>query len=164
MFNNPSSEVSPINSKTNFFHFEADFVDSLRCIPMQVRLKLDTCGIKLKLSQWNRLSPQARNALVDLPCEIQEQIIAYRQLLQQLVKDYNQEIATEIAIMSNPPWEDDETVTLSVQDQAQRLGVEITRQAWARLSIYERFALIKLSRSHHENHNFVVALKEFHLI
>jgi len=25
--------------------FETNFVDSLRCIPMQVRFKLDTCGI-----------------------------------------------------------------------------------------------------------------------
>ncbi|HEY9298982.1 MAG TPA: nitrate reductase associated protein, partial [Phormidium sp.] len=28
---------------TKFFQFEADFVNSLRCIPMQVRYKLDTC-------------------------------------------------------------------------------------------------------------------------
>jgi len=41
----------------DFFEFEADFVDSLRCIPMHVRLKLDTC-IKLKLAQWNILVPQ----------------------------------------------------------------------------------------------------------
>ncbi|MBD0342498.1 MAG: nitrate reductase associated protein, partial [Microcoleus sp. Co-bin12] len=36
-----------------FFEFEADFVEALRCIPMKVRLKLDTCGIKLKLQDWN---------------------------------------------------------------------------------------------------------------
>jgi hypothetical protein len=32
-----------MNSDFPFFQFEADFVESLCCIPMQVRLKLDTC-------------------------------------------------------------------------------------------------------------------------
>jgi hypothetical protein len=40
---------------TELFVFEGDFVDNLRCIPMQVRYKLDTCSIKLRLSDWNRI-------------------------------------------------------------------------------------------------------------
>jgi hypothetical protein len=43
-----------------FFEFEADFVEALRCIPMQVRLKLDTCGIKLKLQDWNHFNQAER--------------------------------------------------------------------------------------------------------
>jgi hypothetical protein len=34
----------------------------------------------------------------------------------------------------------------------------------AKLSPAQRFALIKLSRPSHENHNFLPALKEFELI
>ena len=45
---------------TYFFEFEADFVDSWRCIPMQVRYKLDTCGIKLKLAEWNQMNQTNR--------------------------------------------------------------------------------------------------------
>ena len=51
-----------------FFAFEADFVDSLRCIPMQARYNLDTCGIKLKLTDWNQMTPDERQALVEQPC------------------------------------------------------------------------------------------------
>ncbi len=40
-----------MNTVNSLFQFEADFVASLRCIPIQVRYKLDTCGIKLKLVQ-----------------------------------------------------------------------------------------------------------------
>jgi hypothetical protein len=60
------------NFMTNFFQFEADFVDSLRCIPMQVRMKLDTCGIKLKLTHWHQFTQQERQALVEMPCTTAE--------------------------------------------------------------------------------------------
>jgi len=46
----------------DFFQFEADFVDSLRCIPMQVRFKLATCGIKLKLTASPESLHQTGNA------------------------------------------------------------------------------------------------------
>jgi len=45
---------------------------------MQVRFKLDTCGIKLKLPHWNRFSPEQRK-LVDLPCTTADEIQTYRQ-------------------------------------------------------------------------------------
>jgi len=45
--------------KDLFFDFEADFVLSLRCIPMIVRYKLDTYGVKLKLAHWNHFDPSA---------------------------------------------------------------------------------------------------------
>lgn len=44
--------MKPVAIAPVFFAFESDFVDSLRCIPMVVRYKLDTCGIKLKLPEW----------------------------------------------------------------------------------------------------------------
>jgi hypothetical protein len=149
---------------TKFFQFEADFVDSLRCIPMQVRLKLDTCGIKLKLPQWNRFSNQEREMLVDLPCQSEEEIQTYKELLQQLVLQHTGEQATELAIDPNPDWENVNAIASSVEEKATENGVEITRQQWANLSHEQRFALIKLSRSNHENQNFLPALKEFNLL
>ncbi|MBW4551370.1 MAG: nitrate reductase associated protein [Aphanocapsa sp. GSE-SYN-MK-11-07L] len=55
-----------VNSDRHFFQFEADFVESLRCIPIQVRLKLDTCGIKRKVSEWNRFSEESRLNLIEI--------------------------------------------------------------------------------------------------
>ncbi|MFM7384388.1 MAG: nitrate reductase associated protein, partial [Microcystaceae cyanobacterium] len=52
----------------NFFQFEQDFVASLRCIPMLVRMKLDTCGVKLKLTHWHQLDQTERQNLVTWPC------------------------------------------------------------------------------------------------
>lgn len=149
---------------TNFFQFEADFVESLRCIPMQVRLKLDTCGIKLKLPQWHLFSSQERETLVNLPCKTEEEIKIYRELLQQLVLQHTGETATELPVDRDPAWKKANEIAPSVREKAREIGVEITQQQWAGLTSEQRFALIKLSRSSHENRNFLPALQEFNLL
>ena len=146
---------------TDFFQFEADFVDSLRCIPMQVRMKLDTCGVKLKLSHWNQLNQQERQALVSLPCTTMEETQAYREFLQNLVIEKTGEPAKELPIDSNLLWLNDSEIPLETQEKATELNVTLTKQQWAKLTPLQRFALIKLSRPSHENRNFLPALKEF---
>ena len=148
----------------NFFKFEADFVDSLRCIPMQVRMKLDTCGIKLKLTHWHQFTQQERQSLVEMPCTTAEEIETYRQYLQQVVIEHTGIPASELPVDPYPAWIDATTIPPSIQEKAQEFGVSLTSQQWAALTPAQRFALIKLSRPSHENHNFLPALKEFELI
>ena len=147
-----------------FFEFEADFVEALRCIPMQVRLKLDTCGIKLKLQDWNHFNQAERQSLVELPCLTQAEIIDYREKLNQVLIQQTGKPGTDLAVDEHPPWMDAATVPVSVSAKAQELGVTITLGQWASLQPLQRFALIKLSRSSHENKNFIPALQEFHLV
>jgi hypothetical protein len=153
-----------MTSSTRFFQFEADFVASLRCIPMQVRLKLDTCGIKLKLPQWHSFSDQERQILVELPCNTGAEIKHYRDILQRLVYDHTGEPATELAIDPHPEWQNSTAIAESVLQKAQAVGVALHPQQWEKLRQDQRFALLKLSRSNHENHNFLPALKEFKVI
>ncbi|WP_295460612.1 nitrate reductase associated protein, partial [Synechococcus sp. UW140] len=57
------------------FYFEADFVTSLRCIPMAVRRKLDLCGCKVKLKHWLELSECDRKEILmwsDYPEELEK--------------------------------------------------------------------------------------------
>ncbi|BCL35500.1 nitrate reductase associated protein [Nostoc sp. MS1] len=149
---------------TVFFKFEADFVDSLRCIPMQVRYKLDTCGIKLKLSDWNHMTQVERGALVKLPCSTVTEIQAYQEYLQQLIIKNTGTPPTNLPIEPEPAWLNSSTVPDSIQDKAQEIGLTITLSQWANLTTLQRFALIKLSRSGHENHNFPKAIAEFNLV
>jgi hypothetical protein len=149
---------------TDFFQFEADFVDSLRCIPMQVRLKLDTCGVKLKLPQWHQLTPAERQALVEQPCSTEAEIAAYRSQLRQWVKSHSGEAPADLPIDADPDWLNPAVIPDSVEAQANSVGQTLTPEQWAGLSPPQRFALIKLSRSQHENKNFLPALKEFDLI
>lgn len=148
----------------HFFNFEADFVDSLRCIPMQVRIKLDSCGVKLKLTHWHQFTQQERQFIVDMPCTTAEEIKTYRQYLQQLVMKHTGTSATELPVDPQPAWMDATTIPHSIQEKAQEFEVSLTSQQWAALSPTQRFALIKLSRPSHENKNFLPALKEFKII
>jgi hypothetical protein len=149
---------------TQFFQFEADFVDSLRCIPMQVRFKLDTCGVKLKLPHWNHFTPAERQSLLDLPCDTEADIQAYRSLLHRLVQLHDNELPSDMPIEPYPAWMDETTIPESVQEKGQELGVPLELAQWQSLTPLQRFVLIKLSRSQHENKNFLPALHEFCLV
>ncbi len=147
-----------------FFQFEADFVESLRCIPMQVRMKLDTCGVKLKLAHWHQFSPQERQSLVSMPCTTVDEAKAYRQFLQQLVAEKTGAPAGELPLDPHPPWLDKVTIPIQLKEQAHQFGITLTPEQWSDLTALQRFALIKLSRPGHENKNFLPALKEFKLV
>ncbi|MBD2092329.1 nitrate reductase associated protein [Microcoleus sp. FACHB-1515] len=147
-----------------FFQFEQDFVDSLRCIPMQVRYKLDTCGVKLKLSHWSHFTEAERQAIVNAPCETDSEIEDYRNLVQQFVTQHMGTPAGTLAIDPHPAWLNGNSVPAEVQEKAIEFGVAIDLPRWNALTPLQRFVLIKLSRPGHENKNFQPALTEFHLV
>ncbi|MGB3137504.1 MAG: nitrate reductase associated protein [Nodosilinea sp.] len=148
----------------DFFQFEADFVESLRCIPMQVRLKLDTCGVKLKLDHWHRFSAGERERLTQLPCNDGVSAAAYTDYVQSLVQRLQGAPASTLSVEPHPSWHNSETIPAEVQTQAETLGTGLSLEQWRSLRPLQRFALLKLSRSSHENRNFYPALKEFGLI
>jgi len=135
-----------------FFDFESEFVDSLRCIPMAVRMKLDTCGVKLKLSHWMQLTQPERMVLVN------------RDFLQKLIAEKTGNPPEELAIDPDPAWLDDSQIPDTVREKAREFQIEISLEQWQKLPPSQRFALIKLSRPGHENLNFYPALKEFHIV
>ncbi len=158
-----SNQISTVNGQ-QFFQFETDFVDSLRCIPMQVRLKLDTCGVKLKLTHWHQLNQTERQVLTQMPCTTSKESKIYRDFLQNLLKEKTGSTAAELDIDPHPPWVDDTTIPNVVQQKAKESDIAITQEQWKGLTPVQRFALIKLSRPSHENKNFLPAVKEFGLI
>ena len=149
---------------TKYFQFETDFVGSLQCIPMIVRMNLDNCGVKLKLVHWNQFDRPQRQALVDLPCTTPQQRQAYKEWLQNLIVSKTGEPAKELAIDPNPPWLNANNIPDSVRVKAQTHNVSLSLEQWSNLNPVRRFALIKLSRPSHENKNFIPALEEFGIL
>jgi hypothetical protein len=147
-----------------FFNFEADFVDSLRCIPMIVRLKLDTCGVKLKLAEWNHFTQPECEQLVELPCEKSVEINTYKEYVSKLISQHTQNEASLLLIDPHPPWLNDREIPSSITIKASEAQVKISLAQWENLTPLQRFALIKLTRSQHENNNFLPALAEFGLV
>lgn len=155
---------SPKTESAKYFQFETDFVGSLQCIPMIVRMKLDDCGVKLKLVHWNQFDRAERQQLVDLPCTTAEQRQVYQEWLQNLIMAKTGQPAKELPVDPNPPWLDTATIPDSVLNKAEASSARISLEQWSNLNPAQRFALIKLSRPSHENKNFVPALEEFGIL
>ena len=150
---------------THLCAFEDDFVASLRCIPMAVRLKLDRSGIKLTLRQWSRFTLGDRKLLLEAPCRTPQEIGDYRADLVRLVAERAGEEARPLADPPAPLWEAVSDVPDAVVDYARSVGTRAPRRRdWAALSDLQRFALLKLTRDNHDNVNFVPAMREFGLL
>lgn len=149
-----------------FFKFEADFIQSLRCIPMVVRYNLDTCGVKLKLQHWHQLSYEQRDYLATTPCSTPAEISHYRDTLQNWLIALTGQPANTLAINDHPDWLKEDQIPDAVQTACQnKIGTFIlSQEQWQQLTPLQRFVLIKLSRPGHENRNFILALKEFQLL
>ena len=147
------------------FIFETDFVGTMRCVPMAVRFKLDQCGIKLSLRQWNCLSYERRLHLFHDPCTTTAEIDQYRARLVSWIRITTGEIAKEIVIERDPAWAHRSSIPDDIvrHAKAQSLPAPTLRQ-WAALSPLQRFALLKLTRPGHDNINFTPALREFGLL
>jgi len=147
------------------FEFERDFAGSLRCIPMIARQKLDIVGIKMTLRQWSGLTREERGRLVDMHCDTDAEQTVYSALVQDLILTRTDEPVGYLPIQGLEDWREEGRMPEAVSIQAEADGVMVpTLDQWARLSPLERFALIKLARSKHENENFVPALKEFGIL
>ena len=147
----------------SFFQFETDFVESLRCIPMQVRYNLDTCGVKLKLDHWNHFSAAQKQVLVDLPCNTAQEAEAYASQLQAWVTEQTGAPAKTLPIEEQPAWLNNAVLPDDVVAKATECQLGLSVEQWQALAPLQRFALIKLSRPSHENRNFVPAMTEFGL-
>lgn len=131
---------------------------------MAVRCKLDTCGIKLKLNQWNEFTLSDRQGLVEKPCNSPANIQVYRDFLTDLIENRAKSAVKTLEIAPNPPWLNETTIPDSLLEKTQNADVTLTRDQWRSLSPLKRFALIKLSRPGHESHNLIPALQEFGLM
>jgi hypothetical protein len=147
------------------FQFEEAFMkDDIRCIPMIVRFKLDGCGIKLKLAEWNKFTVAERSKLASVPTASEEQLSAYRKYVQQLVLNHAGSEATDLPIEKDPAWANVSQIHSSLIEKLKEFEWDISLSQWRALTNLQRFVLLKLSRPSHENKNFTKAVKEFGLV
>lgn len=147
-----------------FFRFEEDFVEAgVRCIPMIVRFKLDACGVKLKLSEWSRMTHEQRRYLAYAGCAAPQEVIRYREDLYRMIGMQSGESPTLIPVPSNPAWSRRDEIPYTIQEKLQESASSILLEQWQELTDLQRFALLKLSYPGHENKNFPRALAEFGL-
>jgi hypothetical protein len=148
-----------------YFAFEEDFVeDNVRCIPMIVRYKLDACLVKLKLAEWSRMTVEERSLLAVLPCETAMEIEEYRNFLCDIIQLRTGQNATPLSPAAAYTPARLQHMPASLCETLDQQRYTVSSEQWHRLSVLQRFALVKLSTSTHEQKNFPHALREFNLL
>jgi hypothetical protein len=154
-----------IGDEQRIFGFEADFAHDLRCIPMVVRFKLDRCGVKLSLRQWSKMGVANRAGLLAMRCDTAAEIEAYRIVVIDLASTHCAEVIKRLPNDPEPAWANPSRIPADVIRQAADSGVAPpSLQNWNSLSTLQRFALLKLARSDHDNHNFIPAMREMQIV
>jgi hypothetical protein len=154
-----------MRNDSTIFEFETDFAGALYCIPMAVRRKLDLCGVKVSLKQWNRFTLEQREHLVSRECDTPEEADAYEREVARLLEARAGDTPEFLDRDVGTEWKDTSAVPQRLIDYSQERGVAApTLDQWAALTELQRFALFKLTRPGHSNENFVPAMREFGVI
>ena len=146
-----------------FFDFESDFIEkNIRCIPMLVRFKLDACRIKLKLSEWSRMTPAERQKLATMSVDSAHDCDRYRSFLIDLISARTGGEATVLGSHDlDTSWSDTTSIPKYLIEKTESMNADLSPDKWRNLNTLQRFALTKLALSKHENKNLAKALKEF---
>jgi hypothetical protein len=154
-----------MRNDSTIFEFETDFAGALYCIPMAVRRKLDLCGVKVSLKQWNHFTLEQREHLVSRECDTPDETAAYEREIVRLLDARAGDTPEFLDRRAGKEWKDASVVPQRLIDYSQERGVSApTLAQWAALTELQRFALFKLTRPGHTNENFVPAMREFGLI
>lgn len=154
-----------MNTPSEIFQFEKDFAGALYCIPMAVRRKLDLCGVKVSLKQWNHFTLDEREQMVAQDCETPGEIDDYGRYVVGVIETRTNGPAQLLEKDDGAEWNDTKSVPQRVVDYSiERNVAPPTVAQWAALSPLQRFSIFKLTRPGHTNENFEPAMREFGLI
>jgi hypothetical protein len=144
------------------FRFETELAESLIYLPMVVRFKLDTCGLKLKLAEWRSLSIEDRRTLMGAPCMASDEIRRYREAVISVVERHTGGEPASFLPDPAPEWQDETSIPDSVVQRVHQIQLATPGPAqWRSLTALQRYTLVKLARSRHDENHFIPALQEF---
>jgi hypothetical protein len=142
------------------FQFEGDIHQSLDCVPLTVRRRLDLAGLKISLAGWQTLTRGERLALCHLPTENEADIAVYREVMQQFCD------ARGVALKPLPDadrvWNAAEPPA-PLRTRLDELAVALAPAAWRALDEESRYALCKLADPQREPAKLQAALIELGL-
>lgn len=142
------------------FKFEQEVYETLSCVPMAARRKLDRVGLKISLSQWQQLGRGERLAICHLPAELPEECAAIELLVQEAVRNRCGAVVKELPREARESAEPPPSPTAQLVERARAAGVDLGQREWDRLDSDERYALMKLGGDTEASHNLMAALKE----
>jgi hypothetical protein len=143
------------------FNFEAEIYESLNCLPMAARRKLDAIGIKLHLAQWEQFRRGEKLMICHAPADSSEERIALTTFIQEVALARTgspaKVLSDDTRHSADPPDQPPQVLVL----HARGFGIELDGESWASLDDDQRYALIKLGDVEKPSHNLRLALSEF---
>ncbi len=144
------------------YPFEGPATVSLELIPLSVRHKLDCAEVKLHLPQWQALSVEERAQLVRQACRSDDEVRAYRALLNEMIDRHHAVPPTPHPLEGDEPWRVLSCWPQVVVDQCDRQALALPYvERWSVLGEADRHALFVLGRSKHSQAEFVAAMGVF---
>ncbi|MDO8430809.1 MAG: nitrate reductase associated protein [Candidatus Binatus sp.] len=143
------------------FKFEDEIHESLQCVPMAVRRKLDRVGLKVGLESWKALDRGERLAICHLPSNSPDECDALAVFIREaMLRRFGTEpksLTDTQRAGAEPPSTPPELLVA----RARETGFDLNDSIWSRLDGDERFALMKMGADSKPSHNLGAALKEF---
>lgn len=150
----------PVDILVRRFAFEGRD-DALLATPWAVRRKLDLSAVRLPVESWRALPWHERLALCELPAETDDEISAFRTVLEGFARRTG--VPTQpLPPMILPPWRETEIPPVLAR-RLTSLRLPVQTAVWSHLDDFERFALCKLAEKRDAS-RLVAALAEFGMI
>jgi hypothetical protein len=135
------------------YDYEAEIYPTLSRLPLELRRKLDICGIKISLKDWLAIGIAERRALCHLPCDSAEEIAVFGDYLESIAERYRGTPYDKCEPADLTQWNSDE-VPPAVLAKSAELGPTVTPQEWRRWQSPQRYALYKTAVSHNQPEAF----------
>jgi hypothetical protein len=142
------------------FKFEEEVYESLSCVPMAARRKLDRVGLKISLNQWQQLGRGERLAICHLPADSAQEHEAIRLLVEEAVRNRCGAAVKELPAADRVAAEPPSSPAPPLIDRARSAGFVLGQPEWDQLDEDERYALMKLGAGAEASHNLAAALHE----
>jgi hypothetical protein len=127
------------------FAFEGEVHQSLSCVPLTVRRKLDVAGLKISLDGWQTLTREERLALCHLPVDSDDELAVYREVMRGFCARHAVSLTPLTEVRDHGrAWNADD-IPAPVIARLRALGGELPAAAWRALDEDSRYALLKLA-------------------
>lgn len=141
------------------YQYEAEFYPALSRVPLDVRRKLDSTGIKLSLQDWLAISLEERRVLCHLPCETPEEQQVFAEFLDFLSQKHRGLGVEKLAALSVSLW-DPSAIPEAVTQKSLELKARVSADEWRQWPAHHRYALFKTAASKAQPEAFEQVLKQ----
>jgi hypothetical protein len=128
------------------FEFEAEMYETLSCVPMTVREKLDRAAIKISHQQWLALELSERQMIRELPVDTDQQLSELSALINRFVRERcgatPSMMSSEQQLAAFPSLE----LPTNLAANARALGLELSQDCWALLNQGRTLCLDEIGR------------------